>query len=143
MLLAASEKGQLDAGVAHRQVHALALVVDVEHVDTLSASGEKPPELSGPIGDARPDDEVTAGPGEGDIAPPRISRLASMLPPERTAQAGPVAWNLPGQQRRDGRGAGTLDDELRALEQQHDRVRDLLVRHGHDRLEALLEDRAW
>ncbi len=53
-----------------------------------------------------------------------------------------MAWNLPAQQSRHGRCARTLDDELRAFEQQHDGLRDLLVRHRLDRLEALLEDRA-
>ena len=50
-----------------------------------------------------------------------ISVVASMFPPERTPPpAGPV--DPAGEQRRDGRGARTLDDELRALEAEHDRL---------------------
>ena len=64
-----------------------------------------------------------------------------MLPPERIAQTGVVARDLAGEQRGDRRGAGALDEELRPLEQQHDRVADLLVGDGDDVVEQLLEDR--
>ena len=37
--------------------------------------------------------------------------------------------------------SGTLDDELRALEQQDDRLADLIVRHGDDVVTGTIEDR--
>ena len=48
---------------------------------------------------------------------------------------------LAGQQRRDADRPGSLDHELRALEQQHDRLADLLVRHRDDVVEQILEQR--
>ena len=45
-----------------------------------------------------------------------------MFPPERTATAGPSPPGLPREQRRDADRAGALDDELRPLEQEDDRL---------------------
>ena len=44
-----------------------------------------------------------------------MSVVASMFPPESTAQTGPVAADPPGEQRGDGRRARALDHELRPL----------------------------
>ena len=56
-----------------------------------------------------------------------ISVVGSMLPPETTAQTGPVPADLAGEERGDADGAGALDEQLRALEQERDRVADLVV----------------
>ena len=41
----------------------------------------------------------------------------------------------------DGHGAGPLDDELRALQQQHHRLRHLVVGDRHDLVDVALDDR--
>ena len=50
-----------------------------------------------------------------------------MFPPESTTATGPSPSTFPREQRRDPDRAGALDDELRPLEQEHDRLRDLLA----------------
>ena len=45
-----------------------------------------------------------------------------MLPPESSGTTGPVPPTLPREERRDADGARAFDDELRPLEQQHDRL---------------------
>ena len=58
-----------------------------------------------------------------------MSVVASTFPPERTIADRPIAVDPAGEQRRDAGGARAFDDELRALEAEHDRLRDLLARH--------------
>ena len=58
-----------------------------------------------------------------------------MLPPESSAQTGAAAGDLPREQRGDADGARALDDELAALEEQRDRLRDLVVGHVHEVVE--------
>ena len=70
-----------------------------------------------------------------------MSVVASMFPPERTTATGPCSLDPAGEQRRHARRAGALDDELRPLEAEHDRLRDLPARdldHGR----CGVEDRA-
>ena len=64
-----------------------------------------------------------------------------MLPPERTVHTGPVAADLPGEERGDADGAGALDEQLRPLEQQRDRLADLVVGHVDEVVEQPAEDR--
>ena len=71
-----------------------------------------------------------------------MSVVASTFPPERTTRDRPVPSTLPAQQRRHTRGTRALDDELRPLEAEHDRLRDLRARHLHHRVETVAEDRA-
>ena len=52
-----------------------------------------------------------------------------------------VPGHLAREQGGDRRGARALDEQLRALEQEHDRVADLLVGDGDDVVEQLVEDR--
>ena len=63
-----------------------------------------------------------------------------MLPPERSAQTGPSPSTLPVEKGRDRGRARPLDDELHALEEEHDRVGDLGVGDGHDAVEPVGED---
>src|ERR687885_206935 len=71
-----------------------------------------------------------------------ISTVGSMLPPERrgTAEAPPPA--LAAQQRRDADRSRAFDDELRALEQEHDRLADLLIGDADHVVERVLENPA-
>ena len=71
-----------------------------------------------------------------------ISSVGSMLPPESSAHDRARAADLAGEQRRDAGRARALDDELRALEQEHDRLADLLVADLDELVEQLVEDRA-
>ena len=64
-----------------------------------------------------------------------------MFPPESTTATGPSPGHLPLHQRRDPDGAGALDDELRPLEQQHDRLGDVVAGDLDDVVEQLVEDR--
>ncbi len=50
----------------------------------------------------------------------------------------PLSTRLAAEQRGDRRGARALDDELRALEQQRDRLGDLLVLDVHDVVEEVV-----
>src|SRR5438552_3323254 len=52
----------------------------------------------------------------------------------------PAAADLAGQKRRDADRARTLDDQLRALEQVHDRLADLLVRNSDQVVDHTVED---
>ena len=62
-----------------------------------------------------------------------------MLPPERIASAGPLRLTLPASRAAtDGR-AGAFDDELRPLEEEDDRLADLLIGDGDDVVEEVLE----
>ena len=69
-----------------------------------------------------------------------ISVVGSMLPPETTAQTGPVPPALPDEQRGDADRAGALDEQLRALEQERDRVADLVVVDDDEVVEQPAED---
>ena len=78
-----------------------------------------------------------------DVRPCRITEIsivASMFPPEdrhrRARSARPA-----GEERGDADRPGAFDHELRALEQQHDRLADLLVRDGDDVVQQVLEER--
>ena len=64
-----------------------------------------------------------------------------MLPPERITHGPSSPGTLPASSAATGRGAGALDEQLRPLEQEHDRLADLLVRDGDDLVEQLAEDR--
>ena len=64
-----------------------------------------------------------------------------MLPPESTGTTVPVPLELAVQERGDADRARPFDDELRALENEHERLADLLVRHGHHVVEHVREDR--
>ena len=65
-----------------------------------------------------------------------------MLPPERIDRHGPLpAPDLAGEERRCARRARALDQQLRPLDEQHDRGRDLLVGDRDDVVEPRAEDR--
>ena len=64
-----------------------------------------------------------------------------MFPPESSAQTAPVPPTLPVSSAATPTRAGALDDELRALEQQRDRLADLLVVDDDELVEQLVEDR--
>ena len=69
-----------------------------------------------------------------------MSMLASMLPPERSAQTGPSPGTLPGEERGDRGRPGPLDRKLAALRDEQDGTGDLRVGHRYDRLEPALQD---
>src|SRR5581483_1193400 len=61
----AREKRQLDAGLADGHVRRLPLVLDLDDVDPLlRKERQELRELAGPVGHARPQDEVAPGGGE-------------------------------------------------------------------------------
>ena len=60
-----------------------------------------------------------------------------MLPPERSARAGPEPPIAPLRSAAISDGAGALDDELRALGEEHHRLRDLLVLDFDELVERL------
>ena len=64
-----------------------------------------------------------------------------MLPPESSAQTSPEPPALPASSAASRRGARPFHDELRALEQEHDRLGDLFVLDMDDVVEQLVEDR--
>ena len=65
-----------------------------------------------------------------------------MLPPERSdARPRPSPGTLPASSAATRRRARALDDQLRALEQEHDRMADLLVGDRDDVVEQVAQDR--
>jgi len=63
------------------------------------------------------------------------------LPPESNVRDAAAAADLACQQCRDRRSSRAFDDQLRAFEQQRDRLGDFLVGNVHDVVEQLVEDR--
>ena len=102
---------------------------------------DDPRELSGPVGDEERDDQVAPRGGQP-VADDRAERRRVDVAAGQHRARRALAADAAGDERRDGRGAGTLDDELRALEEEHDRLGDLLVVDDDDVVEQLVEDRA-
>ena len=136
--LVAHRERQLDLGLADRQLHPLAVMLDGDDVRALLGDElQELDELAGAVGEAAcgrrgsgpPASARAASPGSG--ASGRCCRRRG----SRTTSSSP--GTLAGEQRGDRRGAGALDEQLRPLEQQHDRVADLLVGDGDDLVEQL------
>ena len=129
MCLVARRERELDLGLRDRDVHPFAVVLDRDDVHALLGD-ERSSLISSPgrsgIASAR------RGSGPRRVSPCRMTEMSSvgsMLPPERTAPPVPVPPTLPASSAATPTAPGALDDELRALEQQHDRLADLLVGH--------------
>ena len=141
MLLVPGEERRLDLGLGHWDVHPLSVVLDRDHVRALlGEEREQLAQLPRPVGDSRADDEVAAG--EREPVPHDLDqqgRVDVAAGEERGHRAGSA--DPPGEQGRDRCGARTLDDELDALEEQHDRLADLLVADGDDLVEEVLDER--
>ena len=70
-----------------------------------------------------------------------MSVVASMFPPERTTATEPEPVIATGEERGEPDGPGSLDEELRPLDAEHERLRDLVVRDRDRLVEHVLEDR--
>ena len=141
MHLVAGLERQLGLGLEHADVAALTVVLDREHVRPL---GEMMPtissELARAVGDQKRHGEVAAVDRE---APPghRDERRRVDVAAGQDGADVPLTRDEPGEQRRHRRRARALDDELRALEQEHDRLRDRLVLDGDDLVQQVAHDR--
>ena len=93
-------------------------------------------QLARAVGRLRAHDEVAARGGQP-VAHDRRSAASGRCCRRRARRSPARAADLPGEQRRDADRARALDDELRALEQQHDRLADLLVRDRDDVVEQI------
>ena len=67
-----------------------------------------------------------------------MSVVASMFPPESTTATEPAAGHPTGEERGEPDGAGALDEELRPLDAEHERLGDLLVRDLNGVVEELV-----
>ncbi len=70
-----------------------------------------------------------------------MSVVASMFPPESTTATEPEPETSSGEERCEADGAGALDEELRPLDAENERLGDLVVRHRDPVVEGRLEDR--
>ena len=128
MLRIARQQRELDAGVADRHARRLALVLDLDHVHALAGEQvEQLRELARPVEHARAQDEVAAG--EREPAPHHLHherRVDVAAGEEREHRPGAAADEAL-EDRGDADRARALDDELRPLGEEDDRLRDLLV----------------
>ena len=136
----ARDERQLDARVADGQARRLALVLDLDDVDALlREQQEQLRELARPVGHAAAHDEVAPRNREPVAHHRDEQRRVDVAAGEHRHDAAGAA-DLAGEQRRDADRARAFDDELRALEQQHDRLADLLVGDGDDVVEHAVEN---
>ena len=97
-------------------------------------------ELPRPVRNEDLHDEVAPRDGEPE-ADDGAQRGGVDVPTSEHRRDEPLAAGAAGEDRGHRRRSGALDDELRALEQQHDRLRDLLVVDHDDVVEQVAEDR--
>ena len=97
-------------------------------------------QLARMVGDARSQHEEASGARQPVPHHRHEQRRVDVAAGEQCAHIARAA-DLPCEQRGDRGRAGTFDDELRALEQQRDRLGDLLVVDVDDLVEQLVEDR--
>ena len=69
-----------------------------------------------------------------------MSVVASMFPPESTTATGSGARHPPCEERREADGTCTLDEELRPLDAEDERLGDLLVGDGTVSSRSCVED---
>ena len=140
MLEVARRHRQLDFGLGDRDVHPLAVMLDGDDVHALlGAQLQQLVQLARPVGDARADDEVAPRDREPVTHDRDEQRRVDVAAGEHDRDGAGTA-DLAREQRGDADRAGTLDDELRPLEQQHDRLADLLVGHVDHVVEQRVED---
>jgi hypothetical protein len=142
VLLVARQQRQLDLGLRDREVHPLTVVLDRDDVHALLGDQrEEPHELAGPVRNAGANDEVAAADRQA-VAHDRDEQRGVDVPAgEDDRDWARGAAHLAGEQRRDADGAGALDHELGALEQEDDRFADGFVVDVHQVVEDVVEDR--
>ena len=141
MILVARDDGQLDLRLADVHGHAFAVVLDRDDVAAFGRDElEQLDERAGAVGDARAHDEVTPGERQP-VAHDRDQERRVDVPARKQRAHLAVAARLAREQRGDRRGAGALDNELRAFEQQVIASADLFVLDVHEVVEQVVEDR--
>ena len=141
VLLVAHHQRQLDLALGHGHVHPLAVVLDREDIPhLLGDEREELDQLARPVREARAQDEIAAGEREP-VPHDRDQQRRVDVPAGEDGDHRAAAAHAVGEQRRDRRRARALDHELRALEQEDDRLADLLVGHDDDVVEDLAQDR--
>ena len=124
VLLVAGHQRQLDLALAHRDVHALAVVLDRDDVHPLLGDQRQQlDQLARPVGHARAHDEVAARERQPVAHDRDQQRRVDVAAREHGDDRRRSRRPCREQERRDADGARALDDELRALEQEHDRLR--------------------
>ena len=101
---------------------------------------DDPRELARAVRDQKRDDEVPTRGGQP-VADDRVERGRVDVPAREDRAHRTFAADAPGEERGDRRGARSLDDELHTLEQEDDRLRDLLVVDDDHVVEQVVEDR--
>ena len=97
-------------------------------------------ELSRTVGDERPEREEAARLGQA-VAHHGDERRRVDVPSGEDHRDGARSGDAAGEHRGKPDGAGALDEQLRALQAQDERLRDLLVRDGDGVVQRALEDR--
>ena len=142
MLAIARLQGQLDVDERHADLHALAVVLDVDHVDAIARKQRKQPhERSRPVVDLRAQHEVATGvrePGANHVLQQPGIEIAAR---EHAHHPLSARIDAAAEQCRDADGARALDQQLGPLEQHHDGVHDLVLGHVDDVVDESLDDR--
>ena len=97
-------------------------------------------QLARPVGQTAADHEDPSGERQP-VAHHRDQQRRIDVPARQQRAHRALAVDLAGQQRRDADRAGALDHQLRAFEQQRDRLADLLVADLDQLVEQVVEDR--
>ena len=128
MLLVARDERQPDLGLGDVDRRSLAAMLDVDDVHALLGDEiEELQQLAGPVGHPRAYDEIAARLGQA-MPHNRDERRRVDVPSRQDDGDGARSLDPAGEQRRHARRAGAFDDELRPLEAEHDRLRDLPAR---------------
>jgi hypothetical protein len=140
VLLVSRPEGELDLGLREREVHSLAVVLDLEHVDSFGCQQrEQAGEGARAIADPCADDEETPRLGEPVTHDLHEHSGIDVAAGEEGASR-PGTFDLPAEKGCDRCGAGALDNELHPFEEEDDRCGDLVVGDSHDGVEPVGED---
>ena len=127
MRLVAHRERQLDLGLADREPHPLAVVLDGDDVGALLGDElQELDQLAGTVAEPRADDEEAARLRQPVAHHLDQQRRVDVAAGEEDADL-VLPARLAGEHGGDRGRAGALDQQLRPLEQEHDRVADLVV----------------
>src|ERR671918_169005 len=122
VLLVPHREGELDLRAGDREVHALAMVVDAEHVRApLGDERDQAGEVAGPVVHPRADHDVAARTGEAVAQHLDEGARVDVAAREERARR-PLPLDPARKERGERGGAGTLDRELAALADEQDRA---------------------
>ena len=141
VLLVTRRDDDLELGLEGRRRAPLSVMVDRDDVAAATSDEvEHVPQLAGPVGNEQPDREEAARLGEP-MAKHRDERRGVDVPSREHDRDRARAGHATGEERSQADRSRSLDEELRPLDAEDERLRDLLVRNRDGVVEHALEDR--